>query len=173
MIDKCLTSKLVINFFDAFQLSAFFGFLTTISTIIFPGLQEWFVMNESYVNIALGCIAVDHALGTLIHSRIYKNDWDFQKNITGLGVKLSMVVAFAFLMEGLAHITIEDDFIYKYIKMSGRILVILYPAISAMKNMRIITNGNFPPAIFFGKAKDAFESGDIRKLKNDNDAQSN
>jgi hypothetical protein len=173
MIDKCLASKLFLNFIDAFQISALYGLLTTVSTFIFPGLQEWFTINESYVNIALGCIAVDHALGTLIHSRMYKNDWNFQKNITGLGVKLSMVVAFAFLMEGLAHITIEDDFVYKYIKMSGRILVILYPAISAMKNMRVITSGNFPPAIFFGKAKDAFESGDIRKLNNDNNAESN
>jgi hypothetical protein len=173
MIDKCLTSKLFLNFIDAFQLSAAYGLFTIITTSFFPDLQMWFEINESYVNVALGCIGLDHLLGSLVHSRAYKNDFDWKNNITGFGIKLSMVVAFAFLMEGLAHVTIEDDMIYKYIKMSGRILVILYPAISAMKNMRVITNGAFPPAVFFGKAKDAFESGDIRRIKNENDAESN
>ena len=165
MIDKCLGSKLVINFFDAFQLSAIFGF---ISTFVFPDLQNWFDQNQSYVNIALGCIAVDHALGTLVHSKVYKNDFNLKKNITGFGVKLSMVVVFAFLMEGLAHVTIEDDMIYRYIKMSGRILVILYPAISAMKNIKIVTNGAFPPDAIVGKLENFNKDLDVEKLKNGN-----
>jgi hypothetical protein len=166
MIEKCLSSKLVINFFDAFQLSAIFGF---VSTFIFPDLQVWLNTNQSYVNIALGCIAIDHLLGTLVHSKIYKNDFDWKKNITGFGVKLSMVVVFAFLMEGLAHVTIEDDMIYRYIKMSGRILVILYPAISAMKNIKVVTNGAFPPDAIVGKLENFNKDLDIEKLKRGKD----
>lgn len=169
MIDKCLGSKLVINFFDAFQLSAIFGF---ISTFVFPGLEDWFVVNKSYVNIALGVIIVDYILGCYVHGRI-KYDWDWRKNITGFGVKISMVVAFAFLMEGLAHVTIEDDMIYKYIKMSGRILVILYPGISAMRNIKIVTNGAFPPDAIIGKLENFNKDLDVEKLKKGNDAESN
>lgn len=170
MIDKCLGSKLVVNFFDAFQLSAIFGF---ISTFVFPDLQNWFDQNQSYVSIALGCIAVDHVLGTLVHSKNYKNDFDWRKNITGFGVKISMVVAFAFLMEGLAHVTIEDDMIYKYIKMSGRILVILYPGMSAMRNIKIVTNGVFPPDAIIGKLENFNKDLDVEKLKKGNNAESN
>lgn len=166
MIDKCLTSKLVLNFIDAFQLSALFGFFTTISAMHFPDLQAWFIINESYVNIALGVIIIDHLLGSLVHSNLYKKDFSFKKNITGLGVKLSMVVAFAFLMEGLAHITIEDDFIYRYIKMSGRILVVLYPGVSAMKNIHIVTGGRFPHRYVIGNWEKVSENGDIRNIVN-------
>jgi hypothetical protein len=88
-------------------------------------------------------------------------------------VKISMVIAFGFMMEGLAHITIEDDFIYRYIKMSGRILVILYPAISAMKNMKIITKGVFPPDAIVGKLENFTQDLDVEKLKRGNDAESN
>lgn len=156
------------NFELSLRLSALMGFIVSFSV---PILGTWIEGNLDYVKIALGIIAIDHLIGSWVH-RIIKNDWCWKLNIVGFLVKLSMVVAFGFIMEGLAHITIEDDFIYTYIKMSGRILVCLYPGISAMKNMRIITKGTFPPDIFFGNMKKTYETGDINKLKDNNDATS-
>jgi hypothetical protein len=168
-MNRYLPSSLVNNFQDAFQWSAIVGFFPA---LVFPELMQWYTINYSYVNIALAIIAIDHILGTITHSRMYKDDFDWRKNITGFGVKVSMVVVFGFIMEGLAHITIEDDFIYRYIKMSGRILVILYPAISAMKNMKIITKGVFPPDAIVGKLENFNKDLDIEKLKRGNDEQS-
>ncbi len=170
MISRCMSSTLFLNFIDAFQLSAVFGM---VSTLIFDEASLWFLANQRYVNIALGCILIDHALGSIVHSSAYRNDFCFKKNITGFAVKISMVVAFAFLMEGLAHVTIEDDMIYRYTKMTGRILVILYPAISAMKNIKIITNGRFPPDALVGKLENFTKDLDLDKLKNGNNAESN
>jgi hypothetical protein len=63
--------------------------------------------------------------------------------------------------------------IYRYTKMTGRILVILYPAISAMKNIKIITNGRFPPDALVGKLENFTKDLDLDKLKNGNNAESN
>jgi hypothetical protein len=167
---EIIDSNLFQNFELSFKISSITGLFMA---VLIPELLMWYDNNIDYIRIALGVIAVDHLLGSYVHSRFKYDDWDWKKNITGFGVKLSMVVAFGFIMEGLAHITVEDDFIYRYVKMSGRILVILYPGISAMKNMRVITNGVFPPEIFFGRAKDAFNTGDIKKLKKDNDYETN
>lgn len=161
LINNIIESNLFQNFELSFKISAVVGFFIS---IIAPQALGWIDSNIDYVRIAMGIIAIDHLLGSWVH-RFIKNDWSIKQNITGFLVKLSMIVAFGYIMEGLAHITIEDDFIYKYIKMSGRILVCLYPGISAMKNMKIITKGAFPPDIFFGKMKDVYEHGDVNKIK--------
>jgi hypothetical protein len=160
----------LIEFYEAFKFSAIVGL---IPSFFFPYIDVWVNGNIDYIRIALGIVIVDHALGSLVHSRIYKNDWDWKKNITGFGIKISMVVAFGFIMEGLAHITIADDFIYKYIKMTGRILVCLYPGMSALRNIKIITYGRFPPDALIGKLENFNRDLDLEKLKKGNDAESN
>jgi len=138
--------------------------ISLIPSLVFPSITNWLINNIDYVSIALGSIALDHLLGSYVHLKI-KKDWDFKKNITGFGIKVSMVVAFGFIMEGLAHLTIEDDLVYRYIKMVGRLLVIFYPSLSAMKNMKIITNGAFPPDAIIGKIENFNKEMDLKDFK--------
>jgi len=159
-----------IDFSEALKYSTVLGLFPS---LFIPQIEDWFNLNITYVQIALGIIALDHVMGSIIHSASYKNDFDWKKNITGFGIKVSMVVVFAIIMEGLAHITIEDDFIYKYIKMTGRLLVCLYPGLSAMKNIKIITRGAFPPDALVGKLENFNRDLDLEKLKKGNDAESN
>lgn len=161
-LHEIISSSLFYNFEISFKISSITGLFLA---VLIPELSIWYENNMDYVKIALSVIAIDHILGTVAHSRYYKNDWNWRKNITGFFVKLSMVVAFGFIMEGLAHVTVDEDFIYRYVKMSGRILVILYPGLSAIKNISYFTNGDFPGKIFFKKLKDVAETGDINKLK--------
>jgi hypothetical protein len=163
-MQRFFSSSLLHNFLDAFNYSAILGLFPS---LFFYEIMKWYTINVAYVNIALGVIALDHLLGSYVH-RFVKDDFDWKKNITGFGVKVSMVVAFGFIMEGLSHVTIEDDFIYRYIKMSGRILVILYPGISAMKNIKIITKGVFPPDAIIGKLENFNKDLDVEKLKGGN-----
>lgn len=138
--------------------------ISLMPSLVFPSLTNWLINNIDYVSIALGSIALDHLLGNYVHLKI-KKDFDFKKNITGFGIKVSMVVAFGFIMEGLAHLTIEDDLIYRYIKMAGRLLVIIYPSLSAMKNMKIITKGAFPPDAIIGKMENFNKDMDLKDFK--------
>ena len=162
IFNNLLSPNLIENFQISFKISALIGI---IPSLFFPHLSEWVMLNIDYVGFALGAIALDHILGTYVHLKIDK-DWNWQKNISGFGVKLSMVVAFAFLMEGLAHIAVDGDLIYTYIKMAGRFLVIIYPSLSAMKNIKIITKGAFPPDIIIGKLERFNESMNFNEFKN-------
>lgn len=159
-----LTTTLFENFHASFAISAVAGF---IPTLIMPNFYMWINANIDYVNIALGAIVIDHILGSWVHY-FKKKDFSWKLNISGLFVKITMVIAFAFMMEGLAHITIEDDFIYKYIKMSGRILVVIYPIRSAMRNMHIMTNGRFPSKGFVGKIDHFEENMDLNVFRDNN-----
>ena len=157
-----IATTLLENFQISFRIAAGISF---IPTLIFPNLNLWFNDNIDYLSFAFVAIAIDHVLGSFVHSSRYMNDFDFKKNISGFFIKVSMVIAFGIMMEGLAHITIADDFIYKYIRMSGRILVIIYPTLSAMKNMQIITGGKFPPEAIIGKMEKFNKTLDINEFR--------
>jgi hypothetical protein len=162
IIKELCSQSLIDNFFLSLKLSSLFGFSLSLSPIV----SQWFVTNIDYVFISVLAVAIDHALGSYVHKFI-KKDWNWRKNISGFGVKLSMVVAVGILMEGLAHITIEDNFIYTYIKMIGRFIVIIYPTLSALKNVKIITKGAFPPDALIGKLETFNQDLDLKKLKED------
>lgn len=146
------------------QLSGIMGVVGLVSMNISEKLNLWFVENIDYVVIALGFVAVDHVLGSIVHY-FYLKDWCWKKNIIGLLIKLSMVLSGGLIFEGLTHITIEQDLIYSYLKMTTRLLVIIYPGLSAMKSCRIITKGAFPPAALVGKFDGFNKDLDIEKLK--------
>lgn len=162
MLKEICNQNMIENFLFSFKLSAITGF----SLSIIPFLNNWFESNIDYVFFSLLAVAIDHALGSYVHKFI-KKKWDWKKNISGFSVKLSMVVSVGLLMEALAHITIQDNLIYTYIKMVGRLIVILYPVISALKNVKIITKGAFPPDALVGKLEAFNQDLDLKKLKED------
>lgn len=149
------------NLLTSIKLSISLGFISFLS----PIPSNWMIENVDYIFIALSSIAIDHALGSYTHQFI-KEDWNWRRNIGGFFTKLSMVVAVGFLMEGLAHITIKEDLIYVYIKMVGRLIVVIYPIRSALLNVKIITKGAFPPDALVGKMDKFNKDLDLKNFKN-------
>ncbi|MDR2223819.1 MAG: hypothetical protein LBE34_13955 [Flavobacteriaceae bacterium] len=134
-------------------------------------LANWWNANFDYVTIAMGLIAADHALGSVVH-KWWVKDFDIKKNGIGLLVKLTMVMLGGAVFEGLTHITKEQDFVYTYLKMTTRLIVCIYPGLSALENMSIISGGVFPPKalidVFKGFQKD-LSPKKIVEEKNTND----
>lgn len=149
------------------KLSGVVGFLGVVMVNAFEAVHKWMDVNFDYVAIALILVAVDHLLGSLVH-QFYLKDFDWRKNIIGLLIKLSMVVCAGLVFEGLTHITKEQYLVYTYLKMTTRLIVCIYPGMSAMKNMRIITRGAFPPAVLVGKFEKFNNGLDIEELKKGN-----
>lgn len=131
---------------------------------IFGNVGDWMTLNVDYIAIAMACVAIDHILGTIVHA-YYLKDFSWKKNVTGLLIKLSMVMLGGIIFEGLTHITKEQDLVYTYLKITTRLVVCIYPAMSAMVNMRIITGGSFPPLAFLDKFKSFNTDLDVEKLK--------
>jgi len=140
------------------------GVLAVAAVSVSEVLNKWLSENIDYVVIALGLVALDHLLGTFVHAFI-KKDFDWTKNILGLLIKLSMVLCGGLIFEGLAHITKEQDLVYTYLKMTTRLIVCIYPGLSAMRNMNIVTKGVFPPAALVGKFDSFQKDLSVEKLK--------
>lgn len=120
------------------------------------------VNNIDYVRVVLIAIAIDHIFGTIVHSGLYKNDFSILKNLFGLALKILVVILMGFIFHGLAVLTIQEDFIYRYLVLTTRVLVFLYPAMSAMRNCNIITKGVFPSDIMMMKGTKFNNTMDIK-----------
>lgn len=146
------------------QASLYSSVISLIMVALSKSISWWIEKNIDYILIALGSVALAHILGSIVHHK-FKKDFDWRKNIIGFCIMLSMVVVVALLMEGLAHITKQQDFIYKYMSMVGRLITIIYPIRSALKNVKIITNGAFPPDALIGKLESFNKTLDISEFK--------
>lgn len=166
-------SRVLIEIRDTTLLSLYFGIPIT----IFTSITKWVYAAENvdYVRIVLTAIAIDHVLGTIAHSRWFKDDFSMLKNIGGLGIKILVVVTMGKLFDDMATLTSSEDFVYKYLLISTRIIVFLYPARSAMRNCYIVTRGAFPPKIIMERSDKAFNNMDLRELgkKEDNNQNNN
>ncbi|MGV3459919.1 MAG: hypothetical protein ACO1N9_05620 [Flavobacterium sp.] len=138
--------------------------LLSAPTLILAKLTDWTFSNQDYIISVLICIAVDHLIGSYYHA-FKTRDFTFKKNIFGLIQKLGLCVSSVILFE-ILHTTLSNiEFVYNYLKITTRLIVILYPTLSAFLNMSSITNGSFPPIGWIKKLKKFNENIDITDLK--------
>lgn len=138
---------------------------SAIPTWIFVKITGWTVTNSEYVSGVLLCIAVDHIIGSIYHCKL--RDFTLKKNATGLLIKLGMCAASVLLFEVIHNAIIEVEFLYDYLKITTRLVVILYPAGSAFMNMSALTDGVFPPIGWINKIKSFNTNLDLKNLKSD------
>lgn len=127
-----------------------FSLIGSLPPLVIESLSGWYLDNYQYIIFVMTVILVDHVLGSAVHAFI-KKDFTMKKNIIGLTVKTSMVVAVSIIIEGMMHILGEDNIITDYFMILTRMMVFVYPAGSALVNCSIITNGVFPPTSFMSK----------------------
>ncbi|MBE99308.1 hypothetical protein [Flavobacterium coralii] len=134
---------------------------------LIDAVTGWGFDNRDYIAGALVCIAVDHLLGSIYHG-FWLKDFTLKKNLIGLLTKLGICALAALIFEILNHTVRESTFVYEYLKMTTRLMVILYPAGSAFMNMSELTNGVFPPIGWINKMKRFNDSLNTNEFKNDN-----
>lgn len=116
-------------------------------------LTQWTIDNEEYVAIIVFAIAIDHLLGTLYHA-FWAKDFSLKKNVSGLMVKLVIVVTMGYLFEGLNELMHDHEGLKEYTIMVCRLMVFLYPAGSAFRNSYEMTGRRFPPIGFMEKLEE-------------------
>lgn len=166
------TAEKLIQFSHATVYSCIASFALIIPMNVSETINAWIQLNIDYISIALFSVGAAHVLGSITH-RLYKKDFDWKKNIVGFCIMLSMVVVVALLMEGLAHVTKQQDLIFTYVSMMGRLVVIIYPIRSALKNVKIITNGAFPPDAIIGKLENFNNNLDLNEFRDKNQVDVN
>lgn len=122
--------------------------------------------------MVLLAIIVDHLLGSWKHAFI-KRDFTWLKNISGLAVKIGLVVCVGFLFEGLNVILKNDNIIKDYLTVVTRLIVFLYPAGSAFGNASVISGGVFPPTSWLDKLKKFQKNLDTNEFTDNNNEDQN
>lgn len=132
-------------------------------------VTNWYTINENFIQVVLGVLILDHILGSYVHWRI-KKDFSIETNITGLIKKLVVITASYYIMESIHHVLKAVPFIEGYFEVVIQVSILLYPALPALKNISIISDGKFPPSWLYKSIEDFNEKGDIKafkKTKND------
>lgn len=151
------------------------GFLVSLPVfsidLLVSKLTNWGLENQDYITIVLGAIAIDHVLGSLKHWLI-DDDFTLKDNLIGLVRKLGLVVAMGFLFEGLNIILKEQNLIKEYLNVVTRLIVFLYPAVSAFGNSSELSGGKFPPKAWIDKLQNfqkSLKPKDLMNKDNQND----
>lgn len=181
MIYKTLLTFLLSNLVVVAQGATFKArFMSTLSLATFLApfiyigdkITNWVMCNNDYMHIVLGAIFVDYVVGTINYLLKKKKDdkghvmkASLKYNALGLCTKLFVAVAGGFLFEGLNHLVSEVNILFDALKIITRVVVFLYPAISAWDNLSIFSNGKFPPKKWLKIATKTYNEMDINELK--------
>lgn len=140
------------------------SFIPAFIVFSFERLTTWYIDNHWFMQGVLIAIAIDHILGTYVHFWI-KRDWSWKKNISGLFTKLIMCILGYIIFEFMHVIVQPVDFIAHYFSVVLQLMVFLYPGLSALGNMSVITKGKFPPVGWIDKLNQFNNSGDLEHLR--------
>jgi len=124
--------------------SAIVSFLLSPFVYLVNTWELFYISNNTYVELVLGAIIVDYVMGSLYHF-FWKRDFTLKKNITGLMIKIILVLAVAFLYEGLAYFLQDVSSVQSITIGILRLTVFLFPALSALWNVYEMSGKKFPP----------------------------
>ena len=132
-------------------------------------LFNWYFDNQDYIVIVLGAILIDYVFGTIKHIWFSKDEngkhtFTLKGNAGGLILKLGLATAGGFLFEGLSHLTREVTIIETSLSIITRIIVFMYPAISAWENIYIVSGEKFPPKKWMEKLGMYKNTADLNDL---------
>lgn len=154
---------LVTKFTSAFKISLIaYPFI-----FLWDKLVKWGIPNQDYILIVLGAILFDWFFGMWKHLK--KRTFSFKQNAYGLIIKISLTTGAAFLFEGLGSIVKDSaDIIVLSLTTVTRVIVFLYPAVSAWQNIYIVSDERFPPKAWMDRINKFNENLNVKELTNEN-----
>ena len=156
---KATQANYAVSLFATVKLS----FLISPFVFLYDKLFNWGFDNQDYIWIVLGAILIDWLFGAIKHI-FFTHTFTFKKNAFGLFLKIGLVVGGGFLFEGLSHLTKEATIIETSLKIVTRVIVFMYPAISAWENIYIVSGEKFPPKKWMEKLGIYKETSNVKDL---------
>lgn len=157
------------------DLSAKFSGALKISLIISPFLfvwdkiVKWGIPNQDYILIVLMAILLDWFFGIIKH--LQKRTFSFKKNALGLVLKIALTVGAGMLFEGLNSIVKDSaDIVVLSLSIITRVIVFLYPAVSAWQNIYVVSGEKFPPKAWMDRINRFNENLNVKELTDEKDS---
>lgn len=130
---------------------------------VWEKLVKWGIPNQDYILIVLMAILLDWFFGIIKH--LQKRTFSFKKNATGLILKITLTVGAAMLFEGMNSIVKNSaDIVVLSLTIVTRVIVFLYPAVSAWQNIYIVSGERFPPKAWMDRLNKFNENLNIKEL---------
>ena len=147
------------KFSSAFKISLF----TYPFIFLWEKLVKWGIPNQDFILIVLGAILIDWFFGTWKHLK--KRTFSFKHNALGLIIKIALTTGSDFLFEGLGAIVKDSaDIIVVSLTTVTRVIVFLYPAVSAWQNIYIVSDERFPPKVWMDRINKFNENLNVKEL---------
>lgn len=149
----------LLGFFATIKISL----IVTPFILVWDKISNWGVNNQDYILIVLGAILVDWFFGTLKHI-FFVGNFSLKQNAIGLTTKITLATAGGFLFEGLNHIVSGSEYIVSATEIVTRVIILMYPGVSAFENIYIVSGEKFPPKAWMErltKWKDSLNPNDL------------
>ena len=130
---------------------------------VWEKIVKWGIPNQDYILIVLMAILLDWAFGIWKH--LDKRTFSLKKNATGLILKIALTVGAGMLFEGLNSIVKDSaDIVVLSLTIVTRIIVFLYPAVSAWQNIYVVSGERFPPKAWMDRLNKFNENLNIKEF---------
>ena len=136
--------------------------------LIWDKIVKWGVPNQDYILIVLMAILLDWFFGIIKH--LQKRTFSFKKNALGLILKIALTVGAGMLFEGLNSIVKDSaDIVVLSLTIVTRVIVFLYPAVSAWQNIYVVSGERFPPKAWMDRINKFNENLNVKELTDEKD----
>lgn len=136
--------------------------------LIWDKIVKWGVSNQDYILIVLMAILLDWFFGIIKH--LQKRTFSFKKNALGLILKIALTVGAGMLFEGLNSIVKDSaDIVVLSLTIVTRVIVFLYPAVSAWQNIYVVSGERFPPKAWMDRINKFNENLNVKELTDEKD----
>lgn len=134
---------------------------------IWEKIVKWGIPNQDYILIVLMAILLDWFFGIIKH--LQKRTFSFKKNASGLILKIALTVGAGMLFEGLNSIVKDSaDIVVLSLTIVTRVIVFLYPAVSAWQNIYIVSGERFPPKAWMERINKFNENLNVKEFTDEN-----
>lgn len=147
------------------KFSGAFKISLAVSPLIFvwDKIVKWGIPNQDYILIVLMAILLDWFFGIIKH--LQKRTFSFKKNAIGLILKITLTVGAGMLFEGMNSIVKDSaDIVVLSLTIVTRVIVFLYPAVSAWQNIYVVSGERFPPKAWMDRLNKFNENLDIKEF---------
>lgn len=123
----------------------------------------WFEQNQQFANFLVLALFANMGAGIIIHLKMKTFKWEdfFKKN----GIMIFACTSTYAVLELLRYTT-GDNVIAEAFKTIIQIMTLLFPISKVVKNVHILTNGDFPPEFFIKRLYDFEKEGNLNDFFN-------
>lgn len=123
----------------------------------------WFEKNEQFANFLVIALFLNMVIGVWVHLKM--NTFSFENFLKKNTTMIFACVSTYATLELLRY-TAGDNVMSEIFKITIQIMTLLFPISKFVKNMYIITNGDFPPEFFIKRLYNFEKEGNLNDFFN-------